>query len=139
MRGAGRRKFQIVVTYAFRLFARNARHLILTLDELRSLDVDFVSYKEALDTSTSSGREILRIIGSMAELERSTVRDRVNAGLDHARNYGTKSGRPWGRPRSAFDREKVVRLRKAGWSLRRIAQEMGIGLGTVTRTLEAAL
>jgi len=86
MRDAGRRKFQIVVTYAFRLFARNARHLILTLDELRSLGVDFVSYKEALDTSTASGREILRIIGSMAELERHSARERAIGSCSQVRD-----------------------------------------------------
>ena len=51
---------------------------------------------------------------------------------------GAKSKRPGPahRPRKIFDREKVVRLHQHGLSLRRIAKSMGIGLGTVSRTLK---
>ena len=53
------------------------------------------------------------------------------------RTVHSRSGKnqPPHRPRRVFDREKVVRLRKRGLSLRQIADEMEIGLGTVVRTL----
>jgi transposase len=49
----------------------------------------------------------------------------------------SRSGRnlPPNRPRRIFDREQVVRLRQQGLSMRQIAKKMGVGLGTVTRTL----
>ena len=58
------------------------------------------------------------------------------AGLDYAREHGTKSGRPVGRPKKIFDREEVVRLRQRGMSVRAIAQQLGIGSGTVVRALK---
>jgi DNA invertase Pin-like site-specific DNA recombinase len=59
------------------------------------------------------------------------------AGLEYAREHGTKSGRPIGRPKRIFDREQVLRLRAQGMSLRHIAEELGLGLGTVVRTLKS--
>jgi DNA invertase Pin-like site-specific DNA recombinase len=85
------------------------------------------------------GKAMFTIIAAMAELERSIIRERVMAGLEHAKKSGTKSGRPIGRPRRVFDRERVLRLRREGRSLRSIAEELGLGLGTVTRTLQRAL
>jgi DNA invertase Pin-like site-specific DNA recombinase len=75
------------------------------------------------------------IIAAMAELERSVIREPVMAGLEYAREHGTKSGRPVGRPKKVFDREEVVRLRRRGMSVRAIAQQLGIGSGTVVRAL----
>jgi DNA invertase Pin-like site-specific DNA recombinase len=48
----------------------------------------------------------------MAELERSVIWERVVAGLDQAREHGTRSGRPVGRPKKIFDREEAFRLRQ---------------------------
>ena len=51
------------------------------------------------------------IIGAMAELERNIIRERVLAGMEHARRNGTKSGKAVGRPKAVIDRDEVVRLR----------------------------
>jgi hypothetical protein len=84
--------------------------LVLALEEFRSLGIDFVSHQEALDTSTPMGKAMFTIIGAMAELERSVIRDRVMAGLEYARKHGTKSGRSIGRPRVLFRRDQVKEL-----------------------------
>jgi DNA invertase Pin-like site-specific DNA recombinase len=65
------------------------------------------------------------------------IRERVVAGLDYARQYGTKSGNAIGRPKRILDRNEVVRLRESGLSIEKIAREMGIGVGTVGRTIQA--
>ena len=44
------------------------------------------------------GKAMFTIIAAMAELERNVIRERVQAGIDYARQNGTKSGRPIGRP-----------------------------------------
>ena len=102
----------------------------------RSLGIDFVSPQEALDTSTPMGKAMFTIIGAMAELERSVIRERVQAGLDYARKNGTKSGRAIGRPRRIYDRSKVTRLREAGLSIPKIAADMGLSVGTVAGVLK---
>src|SRR5215469_8083899 len=70
------------------------------------------------------------IVGAMAELERNVIRERMVAGLDHARARGTKSGQAIGRPRAVFSRAKVVELRDAGQSWRALASTLGISTGT---------
>ena len=135
MSDARRGSFGVVVVWRFDRFARSVKQLVLALEEFRVLEIEFISHQEALDTSTPMGKAMFTIIAAMAELERSVIRERVMAGLDYAREHGTKSGRPVGRPKRIFDREQVYRLRKRGLSLRAIARELGLGLGTVVRTL----
>jgi len=138
MEDAHRGRFRVVVVWRFDRFARSVKQLVLALDEFRSLGIDFVSHQEALDTGTPMGKAMFTIIGAMAELEHSVIRERTLAGMEYARRYGTKSGRRIGRPRRIFDQERVVELKAKGWSLRQIARELEVGVGTVSRALEAA-
>ena len=135
MADAGRGTFDVVVVWRFDRFARSVRQLVLALEEFRSLGVDFISHQEALDTSTPMGKAMFTVIATMAELERSVIRERVIAGLEHARVAGTKSGRAIGRPRAVFARDKVVELRRGGLSLRQIARQCGVSEGTVRKVL----
>src|SRR5215472_8996680 len=121
MQDARRGAFDVVVVWRFDRFVRSIEQLVLALAEFRTLGIDFVSSQEALDTSTPMGKAMFTIIGAMAELERNVIRERVVAGLEHARSHGTKSGAAIGRPRAVFDRAAVVELRTAGRSWSQIA------------------
>jgi DNA invertase Pin-like site-specific DNA recombinase len=133
---ARRGLFSVVVVWHFDRFARSVKQLVMALEEFRTLGIEFISYQEALDTSTPMGKAMFTIIAAMAELERSVIRERVMAGLEYARDHGTKSGRPVGRPKRVFDREEVVRLHQRGMSIRGIARHLQIGSGTAVRTLK---
>jgi DNA invertase Pin-like site-specific DNA recombinase len=139
MTDARRGAFDVVVVWRFDRFARSVKQLVLALEEFRSLRIDFISHQEALDTSTPMGSAMFTIIAAMAELERSIIRERVKAGLDHAQLCGTKSGKPVGRPRAIFDRDEVAALRRQGGSLRSIARRLGVGEGTVRRAMAAGV
>ncbi|MBZ5675316.1 MAG: recombinase family protein [Acidobacteriia bacterium] len=145
MADARRGLFQVVVVWRFDRFARSVKQLVLGLEEFRALGIDFVSHQEALDSSTPLGKAMFTIIGAMAELERNIIRERVLAGMEHARRNGTKSGQPVGRPKAVFDRDEVVKLRQGGLSWRQIASKLRVGAATVRRaykegkTLQAAL
>jgi DNA invertase Pin-like site-specific DNA recombinase len=130
---ARRGKFDVVVVWRFDRFARSVKQLVMALEEFRSLGTDFVSHQEALDTSTPMGKAMFTIIATMAELERSVIRDRVVAGLKHACQHGTRSGRPVGRPRAVFDRAHAFKLRRAGWSWGRTARKLGTSVASVRR------
>ena len=108
---------------------------MLALEEFRSLEIDFISHQEALDTSTPMGRAMFTIIAAMAELERDVIRERTAAGLEYARRHGTKSGKPIGRPRAVFRHDQVLQLHGEGLSGREIARRLGVGEGTVRRAL----
>jgi DNA invertase Pin-like site-specific DNA recombinase len=69
-----------------------------------------VSHQEALDSSTPMAKAMFTITPAMAELDRGIIRERVIAGLEHARQHRTKSGKPIGRPRAVFRRDLVAEL-----------------------------
>ena len=137
MSDARRGLFDVVVVFRFDRFARSVKQLVLALEEFQSLGIDFVSHQEALDTSAPIGKAMFTIIGAMAELERSIIRERVMAGVEHAKRNGTRSGKPIGRPRATFSQDEAERLRAQGMSLRRIAEKLGVGEGTIRRALQA--
>ena len=122
MADARRGAFDVVIVWRFDRFARSVKQLVLALEEFRALGIDFISHQEALDTSTPMGRAMFVIIGAMAELERSVIRERVIAGLEYARQHGTRSGKSIGRPRAVFRRDEVVALREHGLSWKQIAK-----------------
>jgi DNA invertase Pin-like site-specific DNA recombinase len=138
MADARRGAFQVVLVWRFDRFARSVEQLVSALAEFRRLKMDFVSHQEALDTSTPMGKAVFTIIAAIAELERSVIRERVQAGLDYARQNGTKSGRAIGRPKAVFNRGAVADLRKSGLSLRQIARKLGVSEKTIRRTWTAA-
>ncbi len=131
MRDAKLKKFDAVVVARFDRFARSTRHLILALEEFHSLGIDFISLNESVDTSTPMGKMVFTVIGAVAELERSLIKERVVMGLERAR----KQGKQLGRPKIIVDREKVIRLREEGLSLRKIAEKLGIGKDSVNAIL----
>lgn len=135
MADARRGAFDVVVVWRFDRFARSVKQLVLALEEFHSLGIDFISHQEELDTSTPMGRAMFTIIAAMAELERDVIRERTTAGLDYARQNGTKSGKPIGRPRAVFPRGQVLQLHSEGLSGREIARRLGVGEGTVRRVL----
>src|SRR5271156_1111968 len=94
MADAHKRKFDVVVVWKFDRFARSVSHLLRALETFNSLGVGFVSLSEQIDTSTPMGKMIFTVLGSVAELERSLIAERVRSGLRNARAKGQRLGRP---------------------------------------------
>jgi len=69
------------------------------------------------------------VIAAMAQFERSLIQERVKGGLRHARAKGKRLGRP---PKD-LDSEAIVALRSQGLGWRAIAQQLGVGVGTLYR------
>jgi DNA invertase Pin-like site-specific DNA recombinase len=134
MRDARRGRFDVVLVWACDRIARSTRHFLEVLDELNRLEVEFVSFRENIDTGGPLGRAIVVIIGAIAELERSLIVERVRAGMRRARLEGTHIGRP----SLDLDRESILRDRQHGRSLGQIAREHRISRTTVHRVLNQA-
>src|ERR1700692_1649647 len=133
MADAKRGKFDVVAVWRFDRFARSTSHLLRALEEFAALGIDFVSLRESIDTSTPTGKMIFTILASVAELERSTIRERVIAGQRAARRRGVR----FGRPTVEVDTDHVLKLRKGGLSWRDIAEETGVPKDTLIRHCEA--
>ena len=135
MADARRGRFEVVVVWAADRLARSVQHFLATLDELSHLSVEFVSFRESLDTGGPLGRAVMTIVGAIAELERSLIRERVCAGLRRAK----LEGRHIGRPRLILDEERILGDRARGRSLGQIARAHHISRTTVLRILRAGV
>ena len=131
MRDARRGRFDVVLVWACDRIARSTRHFLEILDELNRLNIEFVSFRESIDTSGPLGRAIVVIIGAVAELERNLIVERVKAGMRRAK----LEGRHIGRKPVAVDREGICCDRRRGQSLRQIAKGHRISAATVQRVL----
>jgi DNA invertase Pin-like site-specific DNA recombinase len=130
---ARRGRFQVLLIWSCDRIARSTRHLLEVLDELTRLQIQFVSFREALDTSGALGRAVTVIIGAIAELERSLIVERVRAGMRRAK----LEGRHIGRKPLDLDTTAIVADRARGLSLRQIAKIHQISTATVRRILSA--
>ena len=125
---ARKRRFDVVVVWAFDRMARSVRHFLEVLDELTQLNVEFVSHRENIDTGGALGRAMIVIVGAIAELERNLIIERVKAGMRRARLEGTILGR---KPLDV-DRAAIVRDRLS-MSLTDVSKRHGVSRGTVVR------
>jgi DNA invertase Pin-like site-specific DNA recombinase len=132
MTDASRRKFDAVIVWRFDRFARSVSHLLRALEQFNALGIQFISLTETVDTSTPMGKMVFTILGSVAELERNLIRERVVAGIRHAQAKGVHVGRP----RLAIDHEIAAR-RAAGMSYRAIARELHVSQPTVWKRIKA--
>jgi DNA invertase Pin-like site-specific DNA recombinase len=133
MRDVRRGRFDIVLVWASDRIARSVKHFLEVLDELNRLNVEFISFREQIDTGGPLGRAMVVIIGAIAELERNLIIERVRAGMRRAR----LEGRHIGRQPVEVDREAIHRQRCQGQSLRQIARCHRISTATVRRVLSA--
>jgi DNA invertase Pin-like site-specific DNA recombinase len=134
MRDARRGRFDVVLVWACDRIARSTRHFLEVLDEFNRLNIEFVSFRESIDTSGPLGRAIVVIIGAIAELERNLIVERVRAGMRRAK----LEGRHIGRQPIAVDREAISCDRRRGLSLRQIAKGHRISTATVQRVLHSS-
>jgi len=134
LEAARRRDIDVVIVWRLDRWGRSMADLVTTLQELRDLDVGFVSLTEALDLTTPSGRAMAGLLAVFAEFEREILRERVRAGLAHARENGTRLGRP---PTAALSAKHIRRLFRAGVSKAAIARQLQVGRTSVRRILAA--
>ena len=131
MRNARRGHFDVVLVWASDRIARSVKHFLEVLDELNGLNIEFVSFREQIDTTGPLGRAIVIIVGAVAELERNLIVERVRAGMRRAR----LEGRHIGRKSLELDRTAILRDRERGHSLGQLAKSHGISRTTVHRVL----
>jgi DNA invertase Pin-like site-specific DNA recombinase len=134
MADARRGEFSVVLVAAFDRIARSTRNFLEIVDELNGLNIEFISAREAIDTSGPMGRMFVTIIGSIAELERSLIVERIKAGMRRARLEGQRLGRA----PLAIDREALVRDRLSGLSLTQTAKRYRVSRATVVRLVREA-
>ena len=112
--------------------SEHCRHFLEVLDTLNHLGIEFVAFRENLDTGGPLGRAVVIIVSAVAELERNLIIERVRAGLRRAR----LEGRTLGRKPIEIDRAGLLRDRARGLSLAQLAKSYSISRTSVARALK---
>ena len=130
-----KRKVDVVLVWKYDRFARSTQHLVNTLEEFKSLGVDFIRYTQQIDTTTSMGKFFFTIMAGIAEFESDIISERVRSGMAAAKRNGKHVGRPRTKP-TLVSRAKI--LRESGKSIREVAKELKISPATVQKYCRAA-
>jgi DNA invertase Pin-like site-specific DNA recombinase len=134
MEDARKRRIDGILVWKLDRFGRSLKSLVTTLEELRALGIQFVSYTENLDFSTPAGTAMANLIGVFAEFERDLIRERVRAGIQNAKSKGIRVGR-----RPLIDKRLLGTVRDMkgkGMSIRGISRELGVSKSLVHKSLQ---
>ena len=99
------RRGDTVIVESISRFARNTRDLLDLVEQLTAKQVEFVSRKEAIDTTTPTGKFMLTVFAAVAELEREYILQRQREGIAIAKQQGKSRGRP---PKAYPDFERIA-------------------------------
>jgi DNA invertase Pin-like site-specific DNA recombinase len=135
MADARRGHVEVVMVWASDRLARSVKHFLEVLDELNRLNIEYISFRENLDTGGPLGRAVVVIISAIAELERNLIIERVRAGMRRARLEGRQIGR---RPLDV-DRVAVIRDRDHGMTLTEVAKAHHISRAMVSKIVRQGL
>ena len=128
------RRGDTVIVESISRFARNTRDLLNLMEQLSAKGVEFVSKKEAIDTTTPTGKFMLTVFGAVAELEREYILQRQREGIAIARERGIYKGRkPIERPEF---RQVVTLWRKGDITAVEACRRLGMSKATFYRKVK---
>ena len=130
------KKFDIVIGWDVSRFGRSMKEFVHFLSDMDEKGIGVIAVKNGLDTSSSSGRMMMKLIGVLEEWNREMLIERTNAGLARTVANGTKLGRKSVLTPSI--KRRVIDLKENGFSIRKISGEIGINRGAVQRFLQVA-
>ncbi len=132
LKQARRRQIDAIIVWRLDRWGRSVSDLMTTIRELTDIGVGFVSLTEALDLTTPAGKAMAGMLAVFAEFERDILRERVKAGIAHARAEGKAHGRP---ATAAAKQSEVKKLHKKGLNNSEIARKLKIGRTSVIRLI----
>ena len=118
-----------LVVWKLDRLGRSLPHLLTTVTDLKACGIAFRSLTEQMDTTTPQGEFLFHVFGALAQLERSLIQERVQAGLAAARRRGRRGGRP-----VAIDAEKlgaVITALDGGASKAAVCRTFGLKRSTL--------
>lgn len=128
------RRGDTVIVSEISRFARNTKDLLELVEMLTEKGVEFVSKKEAIDTTTPTGKFMLTIFGAVAELEREYILQRQREGIAAAKSMGKYTGR---KSKEYADFDKVVtRWRNGEITAAKAMKDLGMSRTTFYRRVK---
>jgi len=128
------KKFDVIIGWDVSRFGRSMKEFVHFLSDMDDKGIGVIAVKNGLDTSSSSGRMMMKLIGVLEEWNREMLVERTNAGLARTVANGTKLGRK----KTVTDKitDQIIELRTEKKSIRAIASEVGVSTATVQRELK---
>ena len=136
IKDAYRKRFDSVVCWDVSRIGRSMKELVLFLSDMKDKGVGICSVRQGFDTSTSMGEIMFQFVGILSSWEREMIRERTLAGLERAKSEGKTLGRR--KVTNDTMTAKIIELRSEKKSIRQIASEVGVSVGTVSKTLKVA-
>ena len=130
------KKFNTIIGWDVSRFGRSMKEFVSFLADMDEKGIGVIAVKNGLDTSSSSGRMMMKLIGVLEEWNREMLIERTNAGLARTVANETKLGRKSVLTPSI--KRRVIDLKENGFSIRKISGEIGINRGAVQRFLQVA-
>ena len=125
IKSARQRKFKLVVSDELSRFAGTPALLLSLLEELKLWNVNLVSVKEGIDTSTPMGEMVATMLSAISKMELFNISHRVKSGIANARR---KNGGEWGKKSNLTDevKEQILQKREEGWGFRKLTKEFKV-------------
>ena len=130
------KKFDTIIGWDVSRFGRSMKEFVSFLSDMDEKGIGVIAVKNGLDTSSSSGRMMMKLIGVLEEWNREMLIERTRAGLARTVANGTKLGRK--KITNDTMTAKIIELRTAKKTIREIASEVGVSRGTVSNILKVA-
>lgn len=131
-------KGDVLTVWKVDRLGRRTAHLARLLEEFDQKGITVRSLTEGVDTSDRSSRVSYLLMSVIAQNERETINERIRSGIDHAQKYGTKTGRPIGRPKASSAKvQHALDLLASGKSYRHASSIAGVSLATLVRRVQA--
>lgn len=130
-------KGDVLTVWKVDRLGRRTAHLARLLEEFDQKGITVRSLTEGVDTSDRSSRVSYLLMSVIAQNERETINERIRSGIDHAQKYGTKTGRPIGRPKASSAKvQHALDLLASGKSHRHASSIAGVSLATLVRRVQ---
>jgi DNA invertase Pin-like site-specific DNA recombinase len=127
------KKFDVVIAWDVSRFGRSLKEFVSFLADMDDRGIGVVAVKNGLDTSSSTGKMMMKMIGVMEEWNREMLVERTKSGLARTRANGTKLGRK--KITNPKMTAQIISLRNENKSIRAIAKEVGVSTATIQREL----
>ena len=127
------KKFDAIIGWDVSRFGRSMKEFVSFLADMDDKGIGVIAVKNGLDTVSSSGRMMMKLIGVLEEWNREMLIERTNAGLARTVANGTKLGRK--SVLTSSIKKQITELKENGSSIRKISDEIGVNRGAIQRFL----
>ena len=136
IKDAYRKRFDLVVCWDISRIGRSMKELVMFLSDMKDRDIGICSVRQGFSTDTAMGEMMFQFVGILSSWEREMIRERTLAGLERAKSEGKTLGRR--KVTNDTMTAKIIELRNDKKSIRAIASEVGVSVGTVSKSLKVA-